>query len=259
VIADFQLEWGRREPSTEGPIEPYLGLDRYRYLYPAGSLCKAHATIIGGSDWDISTYNPFRAFQVVVTRAGGPMQKPLNIDERIPLETAIDAYTINAAYAMKHDKITGSLEEGKRADLVVLDRDSLTTDPETIEDTKVLATYLDGRLVYSAQPSSKGEDAKDDEEDEEPGRWWDEREARMREWLWFISCSEVANVPSQQGANLMARAKKRRAWTAQDVRVLKTHSKNKTSVKAISRTMKRTPAAVRQKAAALGIPIGHSR
>src|SRR5262245_36394433 len=71
--------------------------------------------------------------------------------------------------------------------------------------------------------------------------------------------SEVANVPSQQGANLMARAKKRRAWTAQDVRVLKTHSKNKTSVKAISRTMKRTPAAVRQKAAALGIPIGHSR
>jgi predicted amidohydrolase YtcJ len=183
VIADFQLEWGRREPSTEGPIEPYLGLDRYRFLDPTGSLYKAHATIIGGSDWDISTYNPFRAFQVAVTRAGGPRQKPLNIDERIPLETAIDAYTINAAYAMKHDKITGSLEEGKRADLVVLDRDILTTDPETIEDTKVLATYLDGRLVYSAQPSSKGEGAKDDEEDEEPGRWWDEREARMREWL----------------------------------------------------------------------------
>jgi predicted amidohydrolase YtcJ len=68
---------------------------------------------------------------------------------------------------MKQDKITGSLEVGKRADLVVLDRDILTTDLETIEDTKVLATYLDGRLVYSAQPGSKAEDAKDEEE---PGR-----------------------------------------------------------------------------------------
>jgi predicted amidohydrolase YtcJ len=183
VIADFQLLWAKREPATEGPLEPYLGPDRYRYLYPAGSLHEAGAMIIGGSDWDISSYDPFRGFQTAVTRAGGKGQKPLNIDERIPLQTAIDAYTINAAYAMKQDKITGSLEVGKRADLVVLDRDILTTDPETIEDTKVLATYLDGRLVYSAQPGSKAEDAKDDEEDEEPGRWWDEREARTREWL----------------------------------------------------------------------------
>jgi predicted amidohydrolase YtcJ len=183
VIADFQLEWGRREPSTEGPLEAYLGPERYRYLYPAGSLHRADATIIGGSDWDISTYNPFRAFQVGVTRAGGSGQKPLNIDERISLETAIDAYTINAAYAMKNDKITGSLEVGKRADLIVLDRDILTIDPETIEGTKVVATYLDGRLVYSAEPGSGAEDAKNDDKDEEPGRWWDEREARMREWL----------------------------------------------------------------------------
>ena len=106
-------------------------------------------------------------------------QKPLNIDERIPLETAIDAYTINAAYAMKQDKTTGSLEAGKRADLVVLDRDILTIDPETIDQTKVLATYLDGRLVHSASPGN----AKDDDEDEDAGKWWDEREARMREWL----------------------------------------------------------------------------
>ena len=57
----------------------------------------------------------------------------------------------------------------------------------------------------------------------------------------------------------MARAKKRREWTTQDVRLLKAHSKSKTTVKAISRTMKRTPSAVRQKAQRLGIAIGHRR
>ena len=179
VLADFQLEWGRREPATEGPIEPYLGPERYRYLYPTGSLYRAGATIIGGSDWDISTYNPFVAFQVGVTRGGGKGQPPLNIHERIPLTTAIDAYTINAAYAMKQDAITGSLEVGKRADLIVLDRDILSVDPVTIADTKVLATYFDGRLIYSAPAG----DAEQHPESEELGKWWDEREGRMREWL----------------------------------------------------------------------------
>jgi hypothetical protein len=59
---------------------------------------------------------------------------------------------------MQQDTITGSLEVGKRADLIVLDRDILTIDPETIDATKVLATYLDGRLVYSA-PLGSPEDA----------------------------------------------------------------------------------------------------
>ncbi len=178
VIADMQLEWAKREPATGGPLEPYLGPERYRYLYPAGSLRAAGATIVGGSDWDISSYNPFRAFQTGITRTGAKGQRPLNLDERIPLQTAIDAYTIDAAYAMKQDATTGSLEVGKRADLVVLDRDILTIDPETIADTKAVATYVDGRLVYSADGSLVQHP-----EEEEKGEWWDEREARMRQWL----------------------------------------------------------------------------
>jgi predicted amidohydrolase YtcJ len=161
VIADFQLYWARRDESTEGPLEPYLGPDRYRYLYPAGSLLKAGAMIVGGSDWDVSSYNPFCAFQTAVTRrcdknqeqeCGEKKQKkePLNIKEAILITTAVDAYTINAAFALKQEATTGSLEVGKRADLIVLDRDIFSIDSDTIADTKVLKTYLDGRLVYTA-------------------------------------------------------------------------------------------------------------
>ena len=140
----------------KGRSSPISGLSATATSTPQAVCIKAGATIIGGSDWDISSYNPFRAFQTAVTRAGGKGQTPLNIEERIPLQTAIDAYTINAAYAMKQDTTTGSLEVGKRADLVVLDRDILTIDPETIQDTKVLATYLDGRLVHSASARQQG-------------------------------------------------------------------------------------------------------
>lgn len=150
VIADLQLLWAKRDPANEEPLQPHLGPDRYRRLYPAGSLHAAGAMIVGGSDWDVTSYNPFCAFQTAVTRRGGKGKEPLNIKEAIPLATVVDAYTINAAFALKQEATTGSLEVGKRADLVVLDRDIFMVDPDTIADTKVLATYLDGRLVYTA-------------------------------------------------------------------------------------------------------------
>jgi predicted amidohydrolase YtcJ len=154
VIADMQLEWAKREAATEPPIESYLGADRYRYLYPAGSLHAAGAVIAGGSDWDVSSYNPFRAMETAVTRGGeNSSRPPLNLEERIPLTTAIDAYTINAAIALGQEGMIGSLEVGKRADLVILDRDILTVDPVAIGDTVVLATWLDGRLVHEASPT----------------------------------------------------------------------------------------------------------
>jgi urease alpha subunit len=92
--------------------------------------------------------------ETAVTRVGeNSSRAPLNIEERIPLTTAIDAYTINAAITLGQEGAVGSLEVGKRADLVVLDRDMLTVDPTTIGDTVVLATWLDGRLVHEASPT----------------------------------------------------------------------------------------------------------
>ena len=63
----------------------------------------------------------------------------------------MDAYTINAAYALKQERTTGSLEPGKRGDFIVLDRDIFSIDPFDLHHTQVLATYLDGREVYAAK------------------------------------------------------------------------------------------------------------
>ena len=63
----------------------------------------------------------------------------------------VDAYTINAASALKQERTTGSLEAGKRGDFIVLDRDIFAIDPLDLHSTQVTATYLDGREVYSAK------------------------------------------------------------------------------------------------------------
>ncbi|MFG1345009.1 amidohydrolase family protein [Xanthobacter autotrophicus DSM 431] len=149
VIANVQFEWGKRDASNVGPLEPYLGPERYRYLYPYGSLRAAGALVAAGSDWDISPYDPFIAMEVGATRRDrGKDAQTLNIEERLSVADMLAGYTINAAAAMRMDDIVGSIEPGKRADFVILDRDPLAIDPSTLRNTKVLATYVDGKVVH---------------------------------------------------------------------------------------------------------------
>jgi predicted amidohydrolase YtcJ len=150
VIANFQLLWAERDTYIVKATVPYLGPERSRYLYPAASLLNAGALIVGGSDWGVSSFNPFAAIEHAVTRCEARGGEPLLPEQSIPLQVAIDAYTINAAYALKQDQTTGSLEPGKRGDFIVLDRDIFAIDPFELHETRVLATYLDGREVYSA-------------------------------------------------------------------------------------------------------------
>ncbi len=150
VIANFQLLWAERDPYIVKATLPYLGPERSRHIYPAASLLNAGALIAGGSDWGVSSFNPFEAIEHAVTRCEARGREPLLPEQKIPLQVAIDAYTINAAYALKQDQTTGSLEPGKRGDFIVLDRDIFAIDPFELHETRVLATYLDGREVYSA-------------------------------------------------------------------------------------------------------------
>jgi predicted amidohydrolase YtcJ len=152
VIANFQLLWAERESYITSATLPYLGPERSRYLYPARSLRDAGALIAAGSDWGVSSFNPFEAMEHAVTRSEARGQEPLLPEQSISLQDVVDAYTINAAFALKQERTTGSLEPGKRADFIVLDRDIFAIDPFDLHDTRVLATYLDGREVYTAKP-----------------------------------------------------------------------------------------------------------
>jgi len=151
VIANFQLLWAERDSYIASATLPYLGPERSRYLYPARSLRDAGALLAAGSDWNVSSFNPFEAMEHAITRREARGQEPLLPEQSISIQDVVDAYTINAAFALKQEHLTGSLEPGKRADFIVLDRDIFAIDPFKIHDTKVLATYLDGRQVYAAQ------------------------------------------------------------------------------------------------------------
>ena len=150
VIANFQLLWAERDPYIVKGTLPYLGSERSRLLYPARSLRDAGALIAGGSDWSVSSFNPFEAMEHAVTRCEARGKEPLLPEQAIGLQDIVDAYTINAAFALRQEHTTGSLEPGKRGDFIVLDRDIFAIDPFDLHATRVLATYLDGREVYAA-------------------------------------------------------------------------------------------------------------
>lgn len=152
VIANFQLLWAERDSYIASATLPYLGPERSRYLYPARSLHDAGALIAAGSDWGVSSFNAFEAMEHAVTRREARGGEPLLPEQSISLKDVVDAYTINAAFALKQERTIGSLEPGKRADFIVLDRDIFAIDPFDLHDTRVLATYLDGREVYTAKP-----------------------------------------------------------------------------------------------------------
>lgn len=153
IIANFQLQWAVRDSYTVDATMPYIGPQRARYLYPARSLRDAGALLVGGSDWGVSTFNAFEAMEHAITRSTANGGTPLFLEERVSLQDMVDAYTINAAYALKQETFTGSLEVGKRADFAVLDRNIFVIPAGELHKTRVLATYLNGASVFERRPA----------------------------------------------------------------------------------------------------------
>jgi len=150
VVANFQPLWAYADGYITDLTLPFLDQERRRWLYPIASLLKAGAVVAFGSDWSVSSANPLEEIEVAVTRMGwsGQTTTPFLAEERIDLRDAIAAFTLNAAYVNFQDDRTGSIETGKLADLVVLDRNLFAIPPEQVSESKVLLTLLGGKPVY---------------------------------------------------------------------------------------------------------------
>jgi predicted amidohydrolase YtcJ len=128
----------------------------FRNSYPAGSIAAVGGVLTAGSDAPVDTREPrpFFNLEKAVTRQQDETGRVYNPAEKISLTDALDAYTINGAKMLQNERITGSLEAGKKADFVILDTDLLALDAagnaHQISDTQVLSTWFDGRKIYSA-------------------------------------------------------------------------------------------------------------
>ncbi len=147
VTADAQVSGDFSNPSHWAENNPLIGAARADTLIAIKDLYNAGARITLSSDWDVSNLNPFIGMQNALTRV--PQEMP-NVDE------VVKSYTINGAYVMRQETVTGSLEVNKYADLIVVDQDIFTIPTNTIKNTKVLITLLGGKEVYKLATSDLG-------------------------------------------------------------------------------------------------------
>jgi predicted amidohydrolase YtcJ len=148
VVSALQLFWAEASNDTIEILKPYLDPEIYKWQYPARSILDNGGIISGASDWPVSTANVFRAIYQAETRKG--VEGVLDASQAMPREAMFYAYTRNSARAMNLDSI-GAIAAGKRADLILLDRDVMTVSPEEMRDTKVLWTMVAGKMVYRAK------------------------------------------------------------------------------------------------------------
>jgi predicted amidohydrolase YtcJ len=154
VVANMQPLWAAPDPMIEKMTRPRVGT-RAEHLYPIADVVRAGAVLSFGSDWPVSSPNPWLEMEVAVTRQvpGDPDAGVLDESQRIDLHTAIAAFARGSAY-VNHDDDAGSIEVGKRADLVCLDRNPFEGPPTEIGRTAATITIAAGLVVHGAETST---------------------------------------------------------------------------------------------------------
>lgn len=139
-------------PITSVDIAKAVGSERMKRLWPARDVVESGANVVVGSDWPVvPSVNPWIAFETLVTRqVPGATGEPTNAGQRISREQALALLTRNGAAEMGRLDRGGTLEPGKLADLIIVDRNPMTVPVGDIHATKVLATYIAGEKVFSA-------------------------------------------------------------------------------------------------------------
>lgn len=150
VVANFQPLWAYADDYVVELNIPFIGEVRGSWMYPIKSVIDAGGKVAFGSDWSVSTANPFPQIETAITRVDAynhdtPVMNP---KQRISLVQAIEAFTLNSAFVNHQDDRTGSVEVGKLADLIVLDQNLFDIDASAISETRVLLTLFGGKPVY---------------------------------------------------------------------------------------------------------------
>lgn len=154
VVLDIQPAWLYLDART---LVSQFGYDRLRYFHPLKSIYAAGGFTGGGSDHmlkigdlrAINFYNPFLAMWTTMTRKAKWWDGVLHPEEALSRRQAIEFYTRANAYLIFWEKEIGSLEKGKRADFIIVDRDLLTCAVDDVKDAKVLQTWVEGRKVFA--------------------------------------------------------------------------------------------------------------
>jgi predicted amidohydrolase YtcJ len=163
VVASFQPLHAYPDEDTLLIWARNVGKEREQRAWVWHSIESTGGKLAFGSDWPVVTLNPWPGVQNALTRKTREGDPPGGFvpQERVSLEDTIKAYTLGAAFAGRREKTEGSIEPGKLADLIVVDRDLFKIDPSQVADTKVLLTVVGGKVVYQSPawpgPSSAAE------------------------------------------------------------------------------------------------------
>lgn len=150
VIANFQPLWMYLDPMNKELIAPRLGDERNNRQYELATLVRSGVRISFGSDWPVTDYQPLLALAVPTTRKapGAPMGAGWSEHQSVSVEESLVAYTEGVAYQSFNEQRLGRLELGMSADLVILERNPLTIEPEKVAAIKVLQVYKSGLPVF---------------------------------------------------------------------------------------------------------------
>lgn len=150
VISNMQLWWMDNSTYYTELLPSIIGYQRVKQLHPFKSFANQGSLLSVGSDYPVTTLNPFEAIQKAITRKeiDSNNEQIISENECLDLPETIAAYTIGGAYAQFMEKEAGSLEIGKWADFILLDKNLFTIDPTEIHKTKLLKTFYRGKQVF---------------------------------------------------------------------------------------------------------------
>ena len=148
AVANAQPLWAVEDASMTELTLPFLAEGRAQHQYPFRSLLDANATMAMGSDWSVSTPDVMAQVAIAVNRSA-PGLAPFLAEQRLSVGEALTAFTAGSAYVNHRDDVSGTIEVGKEADLVVLSADPMAE--SDLHSIQVDMTVVGGNIVYQRQ------------------------------------------------------------------------------------------------------------